>query len=147
MADVRPEFVHANQFTFSIDGVIQEGVHKIEGLRQTVDVHRHIAGNQRYEQIQAGRLQPFDLTIVRDYSATDELHQWADLAALPQAGKDYRRTIAIGLLDRSGTTVGTYECYGCLPKENSFSDLRGDKGEHLQETMVITVEKMLYKPA
>ena len=49
MADVRPEFVHANQFTFAIDGVIQEGVHKIEGLRQTVDVHRHVAGNQRYE--------------------------------------------------------------------------------------------------
>jgi phage tail-like protein len=131
-----------NQFLFSVDGVTQNNVHKIEGLHQVVAVSEYRYGDTLNRQFQAARLEPFDITVTKDVSVTDEIYQWRN--ALKQ-GNSQRKTISIGLVDRSGKSMGEYQLFNCLPKSWSLGAFHAGTSGHATETVVINVEKLVYK--
>jgi phage tail-like protein len=138
----RVEFLHVNQFTFSIDGVTENHVHKIDGLHQVVEVAEYRYGDTLHRQLQAARLGPFDVTVTKDVSVTDELYKWRDRI---KKGFNERKTISIGLVDRSGKSMGEYQLYSCLPTSWSLGSLNAQTSGHATETVVINVEKLVYK--
>lgn len=140
----RVEFLHVNQFTFSIDGVTENHVHKIEGLHQSVEVAEYRFGDQVNKGLQAARLEPFDITVTKDVSVTDEIYKWRDKL---KKGISERKTISIGLVDRSNKSMGEYQLYNCLPKSWSLGAFHAHTSGHATETVVINVEKLVYKPA
>ena len=145
----RPEFLHVNQFKFSIDGVMQDRIHKIDGLHQRVQVTEHRYGNHQgpHPRKQAGRLEGFDVTVTKDVSATDELHKWRDDVKNPKAGVDYRKTISIMMLDWSGAPKGEFQLFFCLPKAWGMGTFSATSSGNLTETITFHVEKLVYQPA
>ena len=144
MATGRVEFLHVNQFTFSVDGVTQNHVHKIDGLHQSVEVAEYRYGDLVERGLQAARLEPFDITVTKDVSVTDEIYQWRDAL---KRGNAQRKTISIGLVDRSGKSMGEYQLFNCLPKSWSLGAFHAHTSGHATETVVINVEKLVYKSA
>ncbi|TMA26697.1 MAG: phage tail protein [Deltaproteobacteria bacterium] len=140
----RVEFLHVNQFTFSIDGVTENHVHKIDGLHQSVEVAEYRYGDRFERGLQAARLGPFDVTVTKDVSVTDEIYKWRDRI---KKGFNERKTISIGLVDRSGKSMGEYQLYNCLPTSWSLGALNAGTSGHATETVIINVEKLIYKPA
>ena len=77
----RVEFLHVNQFTFSIDGVTENHVHKIDGLHQSVEVAEYRYGDRFERGLQAARLGPSTdgahcyTTLRPCFGCLKELHQ------------------------------------------------------------------------
>ena len=109
-----------------------------------VEVAEYRYGDQPDRGLQAARLEPFDITVTKDVSVTDEIYQWRDAL---KKGDAQRKTISIGLVDRSGKSMGEYQLYNCLPTSWSLGALNAGTSGHATETVIINVEKLIYKPA
>jgi len=146
MADNRPEFLHADQYQFTIDGVHTNSVLRIEGLKQDVSVTEHRHGAQRHKGLQAGRLNSGEITITVHVTgdANKILHEWRAETKYPAPGKNPRRNCSIGLVDRAGGTVGTYSFFECQAKSIGVGTLSGTSSANATMNLTFTFEKFTY---
>jgi phage tail-like protein len=133
----------AGNFTFAIDGQLQNTVFKIRNIQQEVPVSESRSGDAKYIQKQPGRVEPLTLEIQKISSGSDEIVKWRSL--VKDTGEPQRCTMAIGLLDRTGKPVGEFSFHEAYPVSWKLSPLSSMQSGHAIETLTIVAERFDYK--
>jgi phage tail-like protein len=144
MANAYSNWVLSENFTFTIDGQLQNGVVKISGIEQEVHVAHSRFGDQQYTAKQPARLEPVKIHIQKYATGTDEIAKWRSL--VKDTGEPQRCSMAIGLLDRQNKPVGEFRLQNAMPVAWKLYPLSSNRSGHAVEELTIIAERFDYSP-
>ena len=133
----------SQNFTFSIDGQVQNTVFKIRRVEQEVAVVETRSGDSVYITKQPGRVEPLRLEIQKISSGKDEIVKWRSLVT--DTGEPLRCSMSIGLLDRTNKPVGEFVFQEAYPVAWKLLPLSSEESGHAIEVMEVVTERMDYK--
>jgi phage tail-like protein len=142
MALIAKTILAAN-FTFSIDGHLENKVFKIRHVEQEVAVSESRSGDALYITKQPGRVEPLRFEIYKSCIGTDEITKWRSL--VKDNGEPQRCTLAIGLLDRGHKPVGEFTFQEAYPVGWKLLPLSSMESGHAIEVLTIVTERFDYK--
>jgi phage tail-like protein len=137
--------VLSQNFTFTIDGQLQNKVIKISQIEQEVAVIETRNSNAVYITKQPGRIEPLRLQIQKIADGSDEMGVWRSLVT--DKGEPVRCSMSIGLLDRSNKPVGEFVFQEAYPVAWKLLPLKSTESGHAIEVMEIVAERGEYKKA
>jgi phage tail-like protein len=145
MAQNYSNWILSENFTFTIDGQLQNGVVKISNLEQEVTIAHSRAGDHQYISKQPARVEHLKIEIKKYATGTDEIAKWRSL--VKDTGEPQRCSMAIGLLDRTGKPAGEFSLHNAMPVAWKLAPLSSHGSGHAVEVLTIIAERMDYKPA
>jgi phage tail-like protein len=135
--------VLSQNFTFTIDGQIQNTVIKITQVEQEVAVVETRNSNSVYITKQPGRIEPLRLQIQKISDGKDEMGKWRSLVS--DTGEPVRCSMSIGLLDRMNKPVGEFVFQEAYPVAWKLLPLSSTDSGHAIEVLEVVTERMDYK--
>jgi phage tail-like protein len=133
----------SQNFTFSIDGQLQNTVFRVRRIEQEVSVVETRSGDSVYITKQPGRVEPLRLEIQKISSGSDEIVKWRSL--VKDTGEPVRCSMSIGLLDRTNKQVGEFVFQEAYPVSWKLLPLSSEETGHAVEVMEVVTERMDYK--
>jgi phage tail-like protein len=133
----------SENFTFSIDGHLQNTVFKVRNVQQEVSIAESRSGDSVYISKQPGRVEPLRLEIHKISSGSDEITKWRSL--VKDTGEPVRCSMSIGLLDRANKPVGEFVFQEAYPVAWKLSPLSSTESGHAVEVLTIVAERFDYK--
>jgi phage tail-like protein len=139
------------QFKFRVkwDGRFVAGVSKVTALRRTTDVIEHREGGDPSSSRKSpGRTQFAAITLERGVTQDTEFEAWVNKVWKFGAGlgaevslADFRKDIAIELLNEAGQVVHAYKVFRCWPSDYvALSDLNADEASVAFESLTLQNE-------
>jgi phage tail-like protein len=133
----------SQNFTFTIDGQLQNTVIKISRVEQEVAVVETRSGDSVYVTKQPGRVEPLRLQIQKISDGKDEMGKWRSLVT--DTGEPLRCSMSIGLMDRTNKPVGEFVFQEAYPVAWKLLPLSSTESGHAIEVLDIVTERMDYK--
>jgi phage tail-like protein len=127
-------------FTFAIDGHLQNGVVRVTGLEQRCEVIQNRHGNAPYMNKQPGPVEVVDIEIEKVAGGTDELAKWRSL--VKDKGTPQRSSVSIGVLDRLGQPVAEFVLHDAMPVAWKLKSLDSTADGNAVEVMRIRSERL-----
>ena len=93
------DFNLAHRFALEIDGVLTNGVHKIEGLDHESEVIEYHDGEDGTTHYRPGRQKAGTIRIEKDFSSTKEFDEWRKKVV---DGKVERKSISVIIHNDAG---------------------------------------------
>jgi phage tail-like protein len=134
--------VLSQNFTFSIDGQIQNTVIKVSQIEQEVAVVETRLSNAVYVTKQPGRIEPLRLQIQKIADGKDEMGKWRSLVT--DTGEPVRCSMSIGLMDRTNKPVGEFVFQEAYPVAWKLLPLSSTESGHAIEVLEVVTERMDY---
>jgi phage tail-like protein len=132
-----------NNFTFSIDGQLQNGVISVKNVEQSCAVIEHRDGTAAYIRKQPGRVETLRLEIEKVASGSDELVKWRSL--VKDKGNPLRCSMSIGILDRNHKPVGEFVLQNAMPVGWKLRSLDSTANGNATEVLYIETERIDWK--
>ena len=132
----------ANLFFLTVDGVQENGVHRVRGLSQKFDIIEFKAGDDHFVHLRPGRPETGRMVITKDLDSTGTFHGWRHLV---RQGTTKRSTIAITVLGDDMTPACTYTFYECYPAKFTLGTLSGTTSAHATEEIEVHFERWTLK--
>jgi phage tail-like protein len=129
-----------SNFTFAIDGHLQNGVIRISAVEQRCHVIENRHGAAPYVHKQPGPVETIDIEIEKVAGGTDELAQWRSL--VKDKGSPQRSSISIGVLDRNGNPVAEFVFHDAMPVAWKLKQLDSTTDGNAVEVLRIRSERM-----
>ena len=139
-------FHHKYRFIVEIDGVVSAAFQKMSELSAEVADIQYYEGGSLIPVKSAGRATFADVTLERGAVTEDsDLHDWfiEVLDAVANAGlndPDYKRTLDVVQLDRSGAEIRRYTIYNAYVKQFVAGDWDNESDENVIESVTLTYD-------
>ena len=136
------DFNPSHRFSFAIDGAIVGGVHSVEGFVNEAEIIEYKDVEDQISHTRPGNHKPGIMTIVKDWSGTDEFSRWRK-AVLD--GKVERKSISVIFYNDAGEEAGRLNLTGCYPSKWSGAELNARTSGHAGEKIEIIWETIELK--
>jgi phage tail-like protein len=140
------DFNLANKFDVEIDGVLVNGVHKVEGLENETDIVEYKDGEDGTMHTRPGNAKPGKITITKDWSNTSEWYKWRQ-AILDGKIDNSRKSISIIFHNDAGEESMKYNFYNCYPSNYIGPSLESKNSGHATERIEFSYNSMDAEPS
>jgi len=136
------DFNLSSHFGLEIDGIITNGVHKVEGLEVENETVTYRDGEDRDTHFRPGIRKPNRVKITKDWSSTNEFYNWYKTV---KEGKTERKSISVVLHNDAGEEAMRINLFNCYPTKWYGPTFDSKTSAHATEAIDVLFETIEWK--